>query len=149
MALSVDEQKASYPLPAYAFRVTIDGESVGFAKVSGLQREHDTVIYRHGLSAFEGETLIKFYRDKWFDMTLERGVAPGTAKWLYKWLESSEPRSLIVDLCDADANVVIRWKVAKAVAVKITAPTFDATSNEVVIESLSLKISGVSVEEKD
>lgn len=147
MAEGVEQQQASYPLPAYNFHVVIDGESMSFVRVSGLEREHDSVVYRHGLSAFEGEQLIKYYRPKWFDLTLERGVAPGAAAWLYRWLEQAEPKSMEVDLRNASGATVIRWKVAKAVAVKLAAPTFDANTNETAVESVTLKVASVTVEE--
>ncbi|NVB43282.1 phage tail protein [Pseudenhygromyxa sp. WMMC2535] len=147
MALSVDDQKASYPLPAYNFRVTIGDQSVSFAKVSGLQREHYSVVYRHGLSAFEGETLFKYFINKWIDLTLERGLVPASAAWLYAWLESNDSRPMTIDLCGADTMPVIRWKIADAVAIKLSAPTFDASSSEVVIESLAVKAAGITIEE--
>lgn len=147
MAQGVDEQRASYPLPAYNFRVVIDGQSMSFVKVSGLQREHDSVVYRHGLSAFEGEQLIKYYRDKFVELSLERGAIPGAAQWLYSWLEGSEPKAMELDLCDAAGRAVIRWKVARALALKLSAPSFDANSNETAIESLTIKAAGITVEE--
>lgn len=147
MAEGVEQQRASYPLPAYNFRVVIDGESMSFVRVSGLARKHQSAVYRHGLSAFEGPQLIKFYREDWFDLTLERGVTPGAAAWLYRWLEQAEPKSVELDQCDASGTTVIRWQVAKAVAVELSAPSFDANSNETAVESVTLKVAGVRVEE--
>jgi hypothetical protein len=43
------------PLAGYNFRVSIGGQSLGFTRVSGLQRAHKTVTYRHGRSFLEGE----------------------------------------------------------------------------------------------
>ena len=36
---------ANYPLPAYNYRVTIDGIVVSFAEVSGLSVEYEPVTY--------------------------------------------------------------------------------------------------------
>ncbi len=48
-------QKASYPLPAYNFRVTVDTESASFTEVVGLAIEYETVTYRHGFSRWQGK----------------------------------------------------------------------------------------------
>ena len=61
MAETKIDQKARYPLPVYNFRVTIDGTSMSFSEVSGINLEYDTVTYRHGLSFWEGEGIQKYY----------------------------------------------------------------------------------------
>lgn len=150
MAVSEYDQLTSYPLPAYNFRVTVDETTVSFAKVSGLRRFHQTATYRHGLSWTEGETMFKFFVPVWDDMTLERGSFPGSAgtTWLYSWLEDSEPRSMQIDMCDAKGNVVIRWSIAKALVIRMTGPSLDANTNEVGVESVELKVTGVTLKEE-
>lgn len=144
MALSTKEQRTTYPLAAYNFKVTIGGAAMRFAKVSGLTREHRTVTYRHGLSFLEGEDLSKFYIDAYQSITLEQGTVIGH-KFLYEWLETHDPIAMEVQLCDAKGQPVVAWRVAKAVPVKLTAPTFDAATNQVTIDSLEVKAAGISV----
>lgn len=150
MPVSAYDQLTSYPLPAYNFRVTVDELTVGFARVSGLARGHQIATYRHGLSWTEGETIYKFFVPTWKDLQLERGSLPGDAgtTWLYSWLESDEPRSIQIDMCDAGGRAVIRWSIAKALAVRMSGPTLDANTNEIGIETLELKVLGVSVHEE-
>jgi hypothetical protein len=74
VAQSRQEQRASYPLAAYNFRVIVGAETLSFAKVSGLSAEHQTVTYNHGLSFLEGELITKFHVEKFTTVTLERGV---------------------------------------------------------------------------
>ncbi len=128
---------------AYNFRVTIDERTMGFAEVAGLQREHKTETYRHGLSFLEGEEIVKFRYDSYQSITLKKGVAGGD--YLYKWLEDKKPRSIDIDLCDESGDAVLRWHIAKAVPVKLDAPTFDARAGEVAVESLEVQAAGVSV----
>lgn len=52
-------------------------------------------------------------------------------------------------MCDAGGMPVIAWSIVKALPVKLDAPGFDAKTNEVVIETLELKVAGVSVKELD
>jgi phage tail-like protein len=144
MALGKQEQRTSYPLAAYNFRVTIDGAAMRFAKVSGLQREHQTVTYRHGLSFIEGEQIAKYFIDKYVTVTLEQGTVIGS-KFLHEWLERKTKCSMEVSLCDQEGLPVIAWRIAKALPVKLSAPVFDARTNEVAIDSLEIKAAGISI----
>ncbi len=144
MADSLQTQRAGYPLAVYNFRVTVDAVAMSFAKVSGLHREHKTLTYRHGLSFLEGEQITKYYIDKYVSVTFERGTLVGV-RYLHDWLEDNKPRAVEVSLCDDGGRVVLTWRIAKAIAVKLSAPTFDAKSNEVAVESLELKAAGISI----
>ncbi len=147
MATSRATQAAQYPLAVYQFRVSVGGLTLGFAEVSGLQREHQTITYRHGLSFWEGEAISKFHLDKFMPMTLKKGVmkADDHAEML-RWLEDPGPRSLLVSLCDESGNAVLNWKVAKALLTKIEAPNLVAAGNDAAIDTLHLMVSGVMVE---
>jgi hypothetical protein len=46
MAFSPDDIKARYPLPAYNFKVEINGEIISFSEVSGLSKSFETVVYK-------------------------------------------------------------------------------------------------------
>lgn len=144
MADSAAHQAASYPLAAYNFRVTVGGTTMRFAKVSGLVREHQTLTYRHGFSFLEGEQIVKYYVDKYVPLTLEQGTVAGST-FLHTWLESREKAAMEVQLCDAAGTPVLAWRVAKAIPVKLSAPAFDARTNEVAIESLELEAAGITV----
>ncbi len=144
MPHSKDVQRASYPLPAYNFRVTIDGQSMSFAKVSGLQREHQTLTHRDGLSFLEGERIIKYHLDKYITITLERGTMIG-ARFLHEWLEEQDKRSMEISLCDERGTPVLAWRIAKALATKLSASALSAATNEVAIETLEVKAAGISV----
>jgi phage tail-like protein len=144
MADNLAKQRSSYPLAAYNFRVNVDGVTMRFAKVSGLHREYKTVTYRHGLSFIEGEQIAKYFIDTYVPVTLEQGTVIGS-KSLHEWLERKTPVSLEVDLCDATGTPVLAWRIAKALPVKLSAPTFDAKSNEVAIDTLELRAAGISI----
>ncbi len=144
MAQSLTLQRSSYPLVAYNFRVSVEGVAMRFAKVSGLQREYKVVTYRHGLSFVEGEQIAKYFVDTYVPVTLEQGTVIG-AKSLHDWLEKSKPVPMEVDLCDAEGKPVLAWRVAKALPVKLSAPTFDAKTNEVAIDTLELRAAGISI----
>lgn len=146
MASLPSEVRTSYPLMTYNFTVKLGGAQMSFAEVSGLAREYETVTYRHGLTFREGEDIVKYRIDRYVPITMKRGsMIKGTE--LHAWLEHRGDRALEIQLCDEEGDPVFIWTVAKAVAVKLTAPNFDAASNEVAIETLEVMGAGISVAE--
>ena len=146
MSESKAYQKANYPIPAYNFRVTVDGVAMSFAEVSGISMEYETVTYKHGMSFWEGEGIKKYYYDKYVTVTLKKGTVHGTND-LYTWIkESKGSRTIEVSLCDQDGEPLVTWRIRRTVPVKLEAPTFDAATNDVSIESLELLASGITVE---
>lgn len=147
MAQTRADQRALHPLAAYNFAVVVNGVSMSFAKITGLQREHKTLTYRHGLSFVEGEQITKFRVDAWVPVTLERGVIPGRAA-LVEWLERRQPSAMEVSLLDESGRSVVAWRIAKALPVKLTAPAFDASASQLAVESLEIRAAGISIEHR-
>ena len=139
-------QKANYPIPAYNFRVTIDGVPMSFAEVSGIALEYETVTYKHGLSFWEGEGIKKYYYDKYVTLTLRKGTVRG-ANVLYDWIQEKggSARPMEISLCDEQGVPAVSWHVKKAIPTKLEAPTFDANTNDVAVERLEVLASGISV----
>ena len=156
MAETTGYQKSNYPLPVYNFRVTLEGIAMSFSEVSGITLEYQTVTYRHGFSAQEGERIEKYYYEKYVPVTLKKGTVHTPLKKggeqridsIYKWVKdnSRRPGVMEVSLCDEQGVPVVSWRIGKAVAVKLQAPTFDAGSNEVAIESLEIMAANISIE---
>ena len=146
MSTGVAESSLRYPMMAYNFRVSIGSETVAFAEVSGLKHEFETVTYRHGFSFREGEDLTKYYISKYEEITLRRGIFRSTAS-LYSWLEEKGERSITIELCDEEGASVIEWRIGGAVLTKIEAPSFDAKSSDVAVESLSLMVRSIKIHE--
>ena len=144
MADTREIQKTTYPLPAYNFRVTIDGAAMSFSQVSGISIEYETVTYKHGLSFWEGESIKKYYYDKYTPITLKKGTIQGI-NFLHDWLKEKQVRPVEVSLCNEEGQPVVSWRIAKAVPVKLEAPTFDANTNDVSVESLEVMAAGISI----
>lgn len=139
---------APLPLPAYSFQVTIDDQSVGFSEVSGLVIERDTVTYSHGLSHWEGESLLTYPSTKHHQISLKRGIVAGDGKF-FDWLvgAEAESRPMDVSLVDAVGAPLVTWRIKSAIPIRLTGPTLSATSNDVAIDSLDVMVAGVSVEQ--
>lgn len=135
--MTAEDMKNEYPVPVYRFNVNFDGEDYAFSEISGLEMQRKEITYRDGLGAkyMPGmEEAIK--------LTMKRGLVKGGSQ-LYAWINSIklnivEKKNITVSLLDNDNNPIISWAVQGAFPVKLTAPTFDAKSNEVAIESLEL-----------
>jgi phage tail-like protein len=138
-------QKNSYPLPVYNFRVTVDGQSVSFSEVSGIKLEYETVTYRHGLSCWEGETLLRYAYPKYVPISLKKGTVAGTG-FFDGWLTGDKAaRAMEISLCDEHGDSLVIWRIARAVPTRLDAPVFDAASNQVSVETLELMATGISV----
>jgi phage tail-like protein len=147
MAENKSTQRKTYPLPAYNFRVSVDGQTASFSEVSGIALEYETVNYRHGFSAWEGETITRFRTPKHVPLSLKKGTVAGNnffGDWLGSDVQSS--RAIAISLCDEAGAPVVVWRIAEAIPTKLTAPMFDATTNQASIETLDLMVSGISVE---
>lgn len=143
MATDKTTIKSSYPLPVYNYRVTIDSVTLGFSEVSGLHVEYEPVTYKHGLSFVMGAKIIPGMRQP-ITLTLKRGIVQRDA-FLASWLHDtytnpfkSAKRDIQIDLCDETGTSVVHWKVLGAFPTRIDAPTFDADSNEVAIETVEV-----------
>ena len=145
MAQTEESQRVSHPLPAYNFRVLVNGTPMRFSKVSGLQREFKTLTYRHGLSFLEGERISRYRIDEFISLTLEQGTVIGSVD-LLEWFERKALEPMEVSLCDETGLPVVTWRIAKALPLKLTTSTFDASTNEVCVDSLEVQAAGISVE---
>ena len=157
MALTNEEIKKSYPLPAYNYRVEIGGQSISFSEVSGLSLEFGTSTYKESQteSGLRGPKVMYMPAQmKPLNVTLKKGVVRGGVSLtsLYKWLNTTqlnqiEKKDIYVRLCDEKGAPIISWKVINAFPTKLTAPTFDANSDDVAIESMELMADSLKIEE--
>lgn len=137
MAVSTDEMRISYPLPGYRFNVDFGGENIAFSEVSGLEVERQAITYRDGLGAKHMPGM-----EQPVKLTLKRGIFRGEA-FFYTWINSVmlnnvNKRDIIISLLDDESKPVVTWNVQNAFPVKLSAPSLDAKSNEVALETLEL-----------
>lgn len=147
MATSAEEIAVQYPIPTYRFIVILGDAQVAFTSASGLDINYDTIEYRDGTG-------------NWFKMpgqrqspniTLSKGVFPGENA-LYTWINSIqlnqvEKKDIIISLTnDAGTEVLMSWNVSNAFPVSLTSPSFDATSNEIAVQQVTLMADRVSIQ---
>ena len=156
MALSKEEIKTAYPLPVYNYKVEIGSDAVSFSEVSGINVSYETTTYKESPteSGAPGPRVMHMpAQGTAANITLKKGlVRGGSVKTLYQWINSIqtnqvEKKDIFVRLCDEEGNAVISWKVVNAFPTKLDAPTFDANSNDVAVESMELMADSVFIEE--
>ena len=144
--MATADDNARLPLMAHNFRVVVAAKTAGFKEVSGLSRTHETFTYRHGLSAFEGERIVKYHLDKYVPITLKKGTVPLESMFLHIWLETKIELPMTVSLCDPQGLPVVNWRIARVMPVKLSPPTFDAASGEVAIDTFEVMAAGITVD---
>ena len=139
-------QRPPDPYRGFKFKVQIDGiTKAGFREVSGLDAGTDAVDYREG----DGTTMRKLAGlQKFSNITLKRGIT--TDQDLWKW------RSMVMDgkikdarkngqiiLIDDEGKEAAEWTFTDGWPTKWTGPTFNATANEVAIDTLEITHEGL------
>lgn len=129
------------PLQQFKFRVTIPGipTTIGFQKVSGLSEEVGVVEYDESgydyTHKLPGKVTVG-------EVTLERGMYADTsfADLIKSTITSPDFRkTIIIQLCDRFGNPKRTWKLAEAWASKWEGADFDATGEDVAIETVTIQ----------
>lgn len=149
MATSVEDIKNKYPIPVFYYRVTIgDNDAIAFSEVSGLSIEYETITYKDGLSYKEGNKYMPGLIAP-INLTLQKGIVKADS-FLFDWfdtirLNTVEKRDVRIDLLNENDEPTVSWLVRDAFPKKLNAPSFNASSNEVAIESLELMATTLTV----
>lgn len=147
MSTTSDEMAAQYPIPTYRFIVILGDEQVPFTSASGLDINYDTIEYRDGTG-------------NWFKMpgqrqvpniTLSKGVFPGRNA-IYEWINSIQlnqvdKKDIVISLTnEAGTQVLMSWNVSNAFPTSLTSPSFDASSNEIAVQQVTLMADRISIQ---
>ncbi len=155
MATTAETIRNEYPLPVYNYRVEIGSEAISFAEVSGLNIAYEVGTYAESPVASQAGPRTLYYptQSTATTISLKKGIVKGVSiKALYGWIQTVqtnqvEKRDVFIRLCDEKGDPVISWKVANAFPTKLSAPTFDAKSNDAAIETLDLQADFITMEE--
>lgn len=136
------------PYRGFNFLIEIDGITrAGFREASGLDSSQDPVEYREGTDPI---TVRKLYGlIKYSNISLKWGITDDDQLW--KWRKQvmdgtalkDVRKTLSIVLRNEAGQEKIRWNISEAWPTKWTGPSFNATSNDVAIETLELAHEGV------
>ena len=134
------------PYRGYNFRVEIDGITrAGFRECSGLDSTQDPVLYREGTDPLTERKLPGTV--KYSNIALKWGATDDHELW--DWRKQAmdgkvaRKNGSIILLDDTGAEKV-RWNFINGWPSKWVGPTFNATGNEVAIETLDIVHEGVT-----
>ncbi len=156
MAVTQQDIKDTYPLPLWNYKVEIGSDTVAFSEVSGLDIAYETTTYKESptTSGTPGPRVMHMpAQGTPVNITLRKGVVrERSVAALYNWISTIqinqvEKKDVFVRLCDENGDAVISWKVTNAFPTRLEAPTFDANSTDVAIESMELMGDGVEITE--
>ena len=128
------------PLQSFMFRVSIPGlpTGVGFQKVGGLSREVEVVEY---LENMYDHTHKLPGRETVSDVTFERGMyADGYLQGIYEKVFNNNTvrNTVVIQVCDRFGKIRREFKCAEAWFSKYECADLDATSSDVIIETLTM-----------
>ena len=132
---------ANDPLQKYKYRVTIPGlpSGIGFTKVSGLKREVGVAEYEE--SGYNHTNKLSG-REKVDPVTLERGMfATKEMENLYKENLSNPMvrQTITITAYDKNNKAKRTWNLAEAWVSKWEGSDFDAKSNDVATEKITIE----------
>lgn len=137
------------PFRGFNFQVSIDRSTVaGFRECSGLTFTVDPVEYRNGDERTLHVRKLTGLRKFASNIVLKRGFTPDTQ--LYLWYRNilngvEDRRNGAIVLMDETHKQVLRWEFENGWICKWEGPTLNATSNDVVIESLEICVERVEL----
>jgi phage tail-like protein len=132
------------PYSAMNFLVELDGISVAaFRECSGLISELTVIEYRNGSDRGSPRKLPGM--QKFTNITLKRGITKDRQLW--DWHKTALDGSVqrkngSIMLLDESGQEVLRWNFRQGWVSKYEAPTLNASSNEVAIETLEIAHEG-------
>ncbi len=145
MATTAAEILSDYPVPVYRYTVSFGGEDIAFSEVSGLDFEYETITYKDGLGFkyMPGQTTP-------INISMKKGIVR-TKSEFFIWINSIsmntvDKKDMVISLTNetADSPIIV-WTVTNAFPTKLAAPSFDASSNEIAIETLDMMCDSLSV----
>jgi len=129
------------PFRGYNFKLEIDGISRnGFRECTGLEATSDPIEKVFTPRKLPGQT-------KYSNITLKWGITDDHSLW--DWRKKvidgkTERKNGSVILMDESGEEKLRWNFVNAWPNKWSGPSFNATANEVAIETLEIAHEGVT-----
>jgi phage tail-like protein len=134
------------PYRSFNFLVEIDGITrAGFRECAGLDTSQDPIDYREGTDLLTTRRLPGL--NKYANISLKWGITDDTELW--DWRKAAmdgtvQRKNGSIVLLDETGTEKLRWNFREGWPTKWTGPTFNATGNEVAIETLEIVHEGLT-----
>lgn len=141
---------ATYPLPVFHFKVSWNGQDIGFSEVRGLTQEVTPIEYRDGMMSSTTPSLQRPGLIKVTNLILKRGIVEKNNDFFNWFNNNGEPnverRDIMVSLLNDEGEPVMIWLVIQAWPIKCEGPGLTATGDEIAIETIELVHEGIKVQ---
>ena len=138
--------KRKDPLPAFVFSVKIDGLGTAFFKsAGGLSYEVEATPIKEG--GVNDTTWQVPGSVKWKNITLKRGFTADSEllQWRNDWMSGKMSRkNIVITQLDSGLNEVAKWTAKDGFPMKWELSEYDASKNEVAIETLEIAHHGLT-----
>lgn len=129
------------PLQSFMFKVTISGlpAGVGFQKIGGISREVGVVEYLESMYSYAHKLA---GREKVGEITFERGMyADDYLQTVYETIinDTSKRCNVVIEICDRKGTVRRKFELAECWFSKYEVGDLDSTSDDVIIETLTMQ----------
>lgn len=132
------------PYRGYYFLIEIDGLTRGgFREASGLDSSQDPIEYREGTEPLTVRKLPGL--TKYTNITLKRGITDDAFLW--EWRKKAidgktERKNGSIVLMNDAREEKMRWNFVEGWPTKWSGPSFNATANEVAVETIEIAHEG-------
>lgn len=137
------------PFRSFNFIVDLgDAAAAGFSECNGLSSDGDAADYREGTDFAQTVRKLPGLR-KYSNVTLKRGMTQNDA--LFNWYRNivngiPDRRNVTITLMNEERTEVIAWTLENAFVNKYEANSFNASSNDVAVETIELVHEGLTME---
>ena len=151
VVVNAQKDQRKDPLPAFYFEVEITGQKTAFFRsVSGLKIETEVIEFQEGGDTGTIRKLAGVTR--YANIRLTRAFTGDRS--LYDWFATTQkPNPIKVDgritMFDRHGTRVAAWKFSNGFPAKWEGPEFDASANEVAIETIEIAHEGLVLSDDD
>jgi len=137
-------------ITTFKFALQVDGINLGFfRKVAGIESETETIEFKEATE--KGRMVIRKVPGamKWADITLDRRIDASRALWDWRKqvidgdVDGARKNGSIVAY-DSQDNEVARWDFKSGWPSKWKGADFDATTNDIATESVTITHEGLA-----
>ena len=137
-------------ITTFKFALQVDGINLGFfRKVAGIESETETIEFKEATE--KGRMVIRKVPGamKWADITLDRRIDASRALWDWRKqvidgdVDGARKNGSIVAY-DSQDNAVARWDFKAGWPSKWKGADFDATTNDIATESVTITHEGLA-----
>ncbi|HZX26319.1 MAG TPA: phage tail protein [Telluria sp.] len=137
-----------WPLPKFQFSVTMNGQTVSFQEVTGLDIEAQIIEYRAGDSKNWSTVKMPGIR-KFGNVTLKKGIFVHDNRF-WTWFSTIQMNTvartpMTISLLDQTGKTTMVWTLANAWPTKITGTDLKADGNEVAVETIEVAHEGLTI----